>query len=231
MDDEFVLKNGTRVIASKTGDFSDSVVGIIDGYSPHRGPVNSPDNSFYMVMHWQPGETIPSILMTPFVQAEPLITVESVNGVVQVDEYANGTIVEASSNADFSDAILGELAGQLLNDGVPLFVVNYYSHELGMNTTQAFGFIRLHDEEYEQPPVQEPEEPEEPPIVVPEIPPVQTPGVSKPQLFGLITQLENLIHNGQDTAAAMRSVANLYSKPDEVLQELDALRGLIQHHG
>lgn len=223
MDDEFVLKNGTRVIASKTGDFSDSVVGIIDGYSPHRGPVNSPDNSFYMVMHWQPGESIPGILMTPFVQAEPIETVKAVDGVVQVDEYANGTIVEASSNADFSDAILGELAGQLLNDGVPLFVVNYYSHELGMNTTQAFGFIRLHDEEYEQPPVQEPEEPEQPPV--------ETPGVSKPQLFGLITQLENLIQNGHDTAAAMRSVANLYSKPDEVLQELDALRGLIQHHG
>lgn len=56
-------------------------------------------------------------------------------------------------------------------------------------------------------------------------------GVPRSQLYGLITQLQNLIKNGGDTAAAMRSVANLYSKPDEVLKELEALRGLIQHHG
>lgn len=51
---------------------------------------------------------------------------------------------------------------------------------------------------------------------------------NKAQLYGLIKQLKNLINNDGETAAAMRSVADLYGKKDEVLNELDQLHEAVR---
>lgn len=57
--------------------------------------------------------------------------------------------------------------------------------------------------------------------------PVPVPVTPKSQLIGLLTQLNNLINNGHDTAKACRSVANLYGKPDEVKAELAEIRRMV----
>lgn len=65
------------------------------------------------------------------------------------------------------------------------------------------------------------------PVVDPQ-PEEPSEGPSKAQQLGLLLQLKNLISNGQDTAKAMRSVADLYSKSEEVIAELDAITVLIK---
>lgn len=138
------------------------------------------------------------------------------------DKYPNGMEVEASATADFASFVNGTIFSQYLD------VESYEAARLRLNKefpeksellTQQRYYIQTDtdhptaDHEFFKANF------------------VRAVGVPRSQLYGLITQLQNLIKNGGDTAAAMRSVANLYSKPDEVLKELDALRGLIQHHG
>jgi hypothetical protein len=74
------------------------------------------------------------------------------------------------------------------------------------------------------------------PIPLPPIEPVDEPvepvavwpyAAEKTQLYGLLTQLENLINNSNDSAAAMRSMADLYTKKNEVLIEIQALREIL----
>lgn len=139
-----------------------------------------------------------------------------------MDKYPNGMIVEASATADFAHFVTGtifaeyvdiesyEAARVRLNKQFPdkselLTFQRYYIQTASDHPDADHDFFKANF--------------------------VRPVGVPRSQLYGLITQLQNLIKNGGDAAAAMRSVANLYSKPDEVLRELDALRGLIQHHG
>jgi hypothetical protein len=53
------------------------------------------------------------------------------------------------------------------------------------------------------------------------------PLTTKAQILGLLTQLENLMNNDQDTAKALRSVSNLYDKREEVLHELGVIRAIV----
>jgi hypothetical protein len=53
--------------------------------------------------------------------------------------------------------------------------------------------------------------------------------VPKSQMLGLLTQLENLIMAGDDTAKAMRSIADLYGKDAEVIAEIDAIRQIVSN--
>jgi hypothetical protein len=52
--------------------------------------------------------------------------------------------------------------------------------------------------------------------------------VAKSQQLGLLTQLENLLLSEQDSAKALRSMADLFGKRDEVIQELDAIRTAVK---
>lgn len=74
-----------------------------------------------------------------------------------------------------------------------------------------------------------PIEPSEPPIDLPPIIVIDPfEGTTKAQVLGLITQLENLIAADADTAKAMRSVADLYGKTDEVKHELSVIKEIIR---
>jgi len=224
-----ILPNGTRVKAFKTADFnSDFAVGIIDGHSHHTGPTDSPDNSFYFVLEYTAKNTPPNIIMTPFVDPDPAYHFEPVEGQISVDQYPSGIPVLASNNDDFTSPVEGILSGQLYLNSEQLFNVKHLSESLGMFTESVFTHARLTDESIpvEPNPVdptpvdpvpEQPEQPEEP----------NTP-INKSQLYGLLTQLTNLVNNKTDTAAAMRSVSDLYSKPDEVLDELATLREIVR---
>jgi len=138
------------------------------------------------------------------------------------EQYPNGMEVEASVTADFATFVTGTIFSQYMdvesyedarkrlgkefpNKSDLLTQRRYYIQTESDNPSADHDFFKASF--------------------------VRPVGVSRSQLYGLITQLQNLIKNSNDTAAAMRSVANLYSKPDEVLKELDALRELISHHG
>lgn len=54
-----------------------------------------------------------------------------------------------------------------------------------------------------------------------------SPAIPKSQLLGLLTQFTNLAKSSADTAKAMRSVADLYGKTEEVLAELEAIRSIV----
>jgi len=72
------------------------------------------------------------------------------------------------------------------------------------------------------------DEPVDEPIDEPIDEPVGCADVSKQQLAGLLTQLTNLVNNAGNTVSAMRSVTDLYSKDQEVLNELAAFKMLLQ---
>lgn len=202
-----ILPCGTRVKASKSGSFDDAIIGIIDDYSPHAGPDNAADNSFYIISEYTALSQAPHIHLTPHVIPDPLYQFEKQKDWISVDQYWNGIPVQAM---DFGEPIDGILTGQLLLNDEQVFIVKHFSEGLGMYTKTAFTQVRL--------------VPGQP------IPDERQPAkISKSQLYGLLTQLTNLITNGSDTAAAMRSVANLYSKPDEVLAELSALRDIVKN--
>jgi hypothetical protein len=219
-----ILPNGTRVKAFRTADYnSDYAIGIIDGYSHHTGPIDSPDNSFYFVLEYTDKNTPPNIIMTPFVDPDGVYQFEQISGRISVDQYPSGIPVQASNNDKFTSPVEGILSGQLYLNNEQLFTVKHFSEKLGMFTESVFTHARLADESIEPLPIDPtpvdpvPEQPEEP----------NTP-INKAQLYGLLTQLTNLVNNKTDTAAAMRSVADLYSKPDEVLSELASLREIVR---
>ena len=212
------LKDRDLVIASQDADFSDPVYGQIVGFYEDQEsyadarqrtgeayPAKDEMLEFtsYTVSYFEPGNLIPSFMITPFVK--PRDIGQSVNvpdGFIRVADYPLDTNVIISVNADFSDAVAGVLVYQdVTQDGSHnIFGVRHFSDQLGCDTVTYGKYAKL---------VHQP--------------------VSRLQLYGLITQLENLIKNGSDTAAAMRSFANLYNKPDEVLAELSALRDIVKN--
>lgn len=214
------LKDRDLVMASKNADLSDPVYGQIVGFyedqesyadarlrTGEQYPSVEDIKRFtaYTVSYFAPGSLIPSLMITPFVEPrESAQSIDVPDGFIRVAEYPLETAVAVSVDADFADAVSGSLVYQdVTQDGSQnIFGVRHFSEEMGCDTVTYGHYAKL----VHQPP-------------------------TRSQLYGLITQLQNLIKNGNDTAAAMRSVANLYSKPDEVLKELEVLRGLIQHHG
>ncbi|PHS23492.1 MAG: hypothetical protein COA83_09645 [Methylophaga sp.] len=50
---------------------------------------------------------------------------------------------------------------------------------------------------------------------------------SRAQLLGVIQQFDNLVSNGNDAGKVLRSVADLYSKVDEVKNELSVIRSIV----
>jgi hypothetical protein len=52
-------------------------------------------------------------------------------------------------------------------------------------------------------------------------------GTSKAQLLGVIKQFDNLVSNGNDAGKVLRSVADLYSKVEEVKNELSVIRTIV----
>ena len=223
-----ILPNGTRVKAFRTADFkSDYAIGIIDGYSNHTGPTDSPDNSFYFVLEYTDKSTPPNIIMTPFVDPGPAYEFEPVEGQISVDQYPSGIPVQASNNDEFTAPVQGILAGQLYLNSEQLFIVKHFSESLGMFTQSVFNHARLTGDSIPVEPT--PTDPTPTPIdPVPEQPEQPKPPINKAQLYGLLTQITNLVNNKTDTAAAMRSVADLYSKPEEVLSELATLRDIVR---
>lgn len=201
-----ILPNGTRVKASKNANFDEHIIGIIDGFSPHAGPTDSPDNSFYYVQQYTDIVSAPNILITPHVIPDPLYQYERQDDRISVDQYWNGIPVQAVVDEAPIDGIL---SGQLVLNEQQVFIIKYFSEKLGMYTQSPFTHVRLAPGQ---------------PIPAE----LQTPIITNLQLYGLLTQLTNLINNRSDTAAAMRSVANLYNKADEVLSELEAIRNIIK---
>lgn len=201
-----ILPNGTRVKASKNANFDEFIIGIIDGHSPHSGPTDAPDNSFYYVHHYTSITSPPSILLTPHVMADPLYQYERQDDRISVDQYWNGIPVQSAVDEALFEGIL---SGQLVINDQQVFIIKYFSEKLGMFTQSPFTHVRL------APGQPTPEE-------------LQPPKITNLQIYGLLTQLTNLINNRTDTAAAMRSVANLYNKADEVLSELEAIRNIIK---
>lgn len=214
------LKDRDLVMASKNADFSDPVYGQIVGFyedqenytqTQERTGEQYPSKdemlkfTAYTVSYFAPGSLMPSFMITPFVKARAVAdSVDVPEGFIRVAEHPLETKVMVSADADFAGAIEGALVYQDVTEDHShnIFGVRHFSEAMGCDTVTYGKYAKLTE-----------------------------PTVSRSQLYGLITQLQNLIKNGGDTAAALRSVANLYSKPDEVLKELDALRGLIQHHG
>jgi len=56
---------------------------------------------------------------------------------------------------------------------------------------------------------------------------MEVPHTTSRQLHGLLTQLLNLVGNANDVPAAMRSIADLYTKGLEVEEELLTLKALV----
>jgi hypothetical protein len=64
-------------------------------------------------------------------------------------------------------------------------------------------------------------------LPTPEPEPECVTGTTKAQLNGLLTQLDNLMLNANNTVSAMNSVSNLYGKVDEVRNEISVLKEVL----
>lgn len=217
------FKDRDLVIASKNPDLSEPVYGQILGFyedqesyaeTRHRTGEAYPSLddmlqfTAYTVSYFAPDSLIPSLMITPYIESrETPQSIDVPDGFIRVAEYPLDTTVTISANAEFTDPVAGILVYQDVtqDQSQNIFGVSHYSEAMGCQTTTYGHFAKLVEQNE----------------------PIQT--INKPQLYGLLTQLSNLISNGSDTAAAMRSVANLYNKADEVLSELETIRTIIKN--
>lgn len=215
------------IVASTGPDFSETVNGVVfgnyEGVETHKQAqvrtgkeYVTPDEliryPIYTIAYFKDGALVPSLLMTPYIKRRTMPDSLPVpEGFAKVGQHQLGDTMVISETEDFAQSVQGELTYQDVSENKQnnIFGVSHYSESMGCMTV-TYGY-------YAKPPaVNLPEEGE------------NTVSTTKSQLYGLLTQLENLMDNSDSTPAAMRSVADLFAKSDEVKAELETLRQIVK---
>lgn len=222
------IQIGALVDMSNSATFTDFVTAELTTF-----PVNDADT--YTGKYFKQGKKYPSIALKKFARhalklpAQVPVPV----GCLQINEIKKGQPCEVSATPDFAESMVGKLYDQQ-SDGQQNHFSVLYQKENNDAQYAYYGFYARLPQSggnaVTQPTTTTVTDINK--LAESRLSSTGTPATTqslnetadKSQLYGLLTQLTNLINNQHDTAAAARSVANLYGKPAEVLNELSQIR-------